>query len=352
MRVDSYFVALHAYYLRTAVINHYEANRVLPIAGHARQGSEKASLHYVVEDVNKRTPLAESSLREKSAAWKALEESLRASLNSAPEKSSSQEATISGHLASIDRLEKQLQEMTLGRMSSQPTGFQATYVRELREVAATIKHDRDNLDSMVEIVEMKNTDIARVAEDALIDSQLARRLVDVRSIASGAASAAYDRLSGKLETIKTAMVVTEGEHQLELDEGSPPLQQPVVQDFAFLVGGSSRNGITTRDGPEEVNWQVQEMKAMWLEHFEPKNVLLPWAQRGDKVSCVNRRAKKYGITVYGGYEGGNDLTLTCCICRLEKIPCVMAWRRLPSQLCFLSPPYSGRAWRQQTRLTG
>lgn len=59
-----------------------------------------------------------------------------------------------------------------------------------------------DLASIAEILEMENAEIARVPEDALAESQLARRLRIVQCVASRAAGAAYDRLKSELDSSK------------------------------------------------------------------------------------------------------------------------------------------------------
>lgn len=61
-----------------------------------------------------------------------------------------------------------------------------------------------DLASIAEILEMENADIVRVAENALAESQLARHLRIVQSVASGAAGAAYDRLRCRLGAAEMA----------------------------------------------------------------------------------------------------------------------------------------------------
>ncbi|OBT88396.1 hypothetical protein VE02_02292 [Pseudogymnoascus sp. 03VT05] len=101
--------------------------------------------------------------------------------------------------------------------------------------------------------------------------------------------------------------------------------EPILQDFEFLIGGSTLNPFATRDGPADVIALVQEMKGTWLGLFKVIDDLpLAWAQPCTGISCVNRRAHKYNDRVNGGHEGGSDLISTCRRCRLDMIPCVMA----------------------------
>ncbi|KFZ17719.1 hypothetical protein V502_04452 [Pseudogymnoascus sp. VKM F-4520 (FW-2644)] len=141
--------------------------------------------------LNLKVTTAENKIREKSAAWKRTEESLRADLSSASKKSSSQEATIAD-------LEKRLEEMTIEKdalaasneTSIAKSGFLSTLNRKLKERISTTEQDKRDLASMVEIERIENDDLTRM-----------------HIIASGAAGAAYDRLRDRLDSSNMAQIV-------------------------------------------------------------------------------------------------------------------------------------------------
>ena len=176
---------------------------------------DRARLRAALDSANLKTTTAEDSLKEKSAAWNRLEETLRAEVKSASDGSASRAATIA-------TLEKQLREMTIEtdalaasgvdaeerlQTSAAKIGFMMTHSRKLKERIAVIEQDRFDLSGIIEAAEMDNMDATWVARDAVNESQLARRQIQMHIIASGAAGAAYNRLKDQLDASRMAQSV-------------------------------------------------------------------------------------------------------------------------------------------------